>query len=77
MNSAQYVGHTIYETGLSFSAEKLEEVVKFIKPTTQKELRSFLGLASYFRDHIRDHSMIVQPLHVLLSNYKLESFPDK
>ena len=33
-------------------------------------LRSFLGLANYFRDHIRDHSIIVHQLHDMVKNYK-------
>ena len=39
-------------------------------PENQKELRSFLGLANYFRDHIRNHSTIVHPLHDMVKNYK-------
>jgi len=33
------------------------------------QLRSFLGLANYFRDHVKHHSTIVGPLQSLLNNY--------
>ena len=34
-----------------------------------KQLKSFLGLANYFREHVRDHSNIVHPLNNLLKGY--------
>ena len=39
------------------------------KPTHSKQLKSFLGVAAYFRDHIPQHSTIVRPLHQMLANY--------
>jgi hypothetical protein len=45
---------------VSFSPNKVEKVINFRKPTTAKELKSFLGLASYFRDHVKNHSMILR-----------------
>ena len=40
-------------------------------PTTSlfKQLKSFLGFVNYFRDCIRNQSMIMKPLHNLLTNY--------
>jgi len=70
LNEIEYVGHVINETGLSFSKEKIQEVLDFQKPTHMKGLRSFLGLANYFRDHIRNHSIIVKPLHDIVKNYE-------
>ena len=35
-----------------------------------KQLRSFLGLANYFRDHVRKHSIIAQPLRRMVDGYK-------
>ena len=48
LQSVEYVGHTIDETGLSFSTEKLNEVLAISPPTYAKELRSFLGLVHIF-----------------------------
>ena len=62
LTKVEYVGHTIDERGLTYSDEKLREVLNFPKPVTQKNMKQFLGLVNYFRDHIRNHSMLVQPL---------------
>ena len=69
LSSVEYTGHVIDETGLSFTDKKLSGVKAFPIPDTQKQLKSFLGLANYFRDHVRNLSIIVQPLQQLLIGY--------
>ena len=70
LSEVEYVGHVINSQGLSFSPAKLEKVQTFRQPETPKALRQFLGLASYFREHIHKHADIVQPLHNLMINTK-------
>jgi hypothetical protein len=70
LQEIEYVGHVINKDGKSFTRTKLMKVIQVPQPATMKEMRSFLGLANYFRDHIRDHSTIVQPLHELLTDYR-------
>ena len=65
----EFVGHTINDTGISFSKEKLHEVVTFRHMTTQKELRSFVGLGNYFRDHVLNYSEAVHNLNQLVNPY--------
>jgi len=62
MEEIEYVGHVINSEGVTFTRDKLDSVVNFPKPVTQKDLKSFLGLANYFRDHIRNHSDVVANL---------------
>ncbi len=69
MEEVEYVGHTINKEGMSFSEEKRGEVLEFPLPTTHKTMKSFLGLANYFRDHVENHSMITQPLQAMVTNY--------
>ena len=69
VTSVEYCGHLIDEEGLHFTRPKLETVADFPKPETQHALRSFLGLANWFRDHIADHSRLVRPLHKVLEGY--------
>ena len=69
LKEVEYVGHVINEHGLSHSPKRLEEVLAIEKPTHSKQLKSFLGVAAYFRDHIPQHSTIVRPLHQMLANY--------
>ena len=70
LRQIEYVGHTIDSTGIHFSKEKLQKVVQMEKPKYAKQLKSFLGLANYFRDHIAGHSTTVAPLTRMLDNYK-------
>ena len=69
MSSVEYVGHTIDEEGLSFSKDKIKDVLVTPKPETQKQLKSFLGLCVQFKDHIRQYSDIVKPMHNMLAKY--------
>ena len=69
VTSVEYCGHLIDKDGLHYTQHKLETVADFPKPETQHALRSFLGLANWFRDHIRDHSTLVRPLHKVLEGY--------
>ena len=64
------VGRIINEKGVSFSSKKREYVVDFVLPTTHKELKKFIGIATHFSSHIRNYSMISKPLNDLIRVYK-------
>ena len=63
------VGKAVSEKGLQISRTKTQSVLDFLLPTVSKQLKSFLGTANYLRDFVRDHSIISQPLHQLLTDY--------
>ena len=65
----EFVGHTIDSDGLHFTRDKLDSVLNFPRPLTKRQLKSFLGLANYFRNHIRNHSMRVEALQGLVAAY--------
>jgi hypothetical protein len=69
LSQVEYVGHTIDKNGLHFTRDKLDSVMNFPRPETMKHVKSFLGLANYFRDHIKNHSVRVQPLQDLVAGY--------
>jgi hypothetical protein len=54
LREVEYVGHVINEHGKTMSDDKRRKVLDFPRPATQKQLRSYLGLVNYFRDHLRD-----------------------
>jgi hypothetical protein len=66
-DEVEFVGHVLDAEGATFSRTKFDSVVEFIKPSNMKELRSFAGLVNYFRDHIQNHSIITQPLQVMIT----------
>ena len=57
------------EEGLKMSLKKIQSVLDFPLPTVGKQLKSFLGTVNYLREFLRNHSVIVKPLHDLIANY--------
>jgi hypothetical protein len=70
LSQVEYVGHTINKDGLHFTRDKLDSVLNFPRPETKRQIKSFLGLANYFRDHISNHSTRAQPLQDLVNGYE-------
>lgn len=48
----QYCGKEISKDGINMTDDKIQHVLDFPKPMTNTQLRSFLGLANYFRDFV-------------------------
>ena len=70
LEEIEYVGHLLSATGISFTSDKISKVVELPRPTVKHELKRFLGLVNYFRDHLNNLSFYTQPLQSLLINYK-------
>ena len=65
--SLDYLGYELTTEGLRPGKDKIAVVRDFPPPTTVKQIQSFLGLAQYFRRHIRNFSIIGQHLTQLTS----------
>ena len=61
-----FLGHKISEHGVEPDARKIESIENFPRPNTAKELKSFFGLAGYYRRFIPQFSKVAAPLHKLL-----------
>ena len=56
------MGHVIYAHAIAVDPAKVEAAVKWESPKSAKEIRSFVGLAGYYRRFIEGFSKIVAPL---------------
>ena len=70
MPEVQFVGHIINENGTTFSREKIDKVLEIEPPKTQKEIRKFIGVVNYFRDHIKNQSILIKPLYAMIHDYQ-------
>jgi transposase InsO family protein len=69
METAEFVGKQIDNEGISFSAKKLSGVELFPLPKSANDIKKFIGLVNYFRDHIPHTTEIIAPLLALIPDY--------
>ena len=68
-----FLGHVVSSKGISTDPRKIQAVTDLPVTVNVKELRSFVGLCSYYRKFIRDFATIGKPLHRLTEkNSKFE-----
>jgi hypothetical protein len=70
INQTTFLGHVISTRGVSVDPSKLKDVLYWMPPTTSSEIQSFLGLAGYYRQFIKDFSKIAKPMMKLLKKNK-------
>jgi len=58
-----FLGHVVSENRISTDPEKVRAVADWPTPTNRREVRSFVGLCSYYRRFVEGFTRISAPLH--------------
>jgi hypothetical protein len=66
LDTVKFLGHTIFSDSISIDPSKVQEVMDWKPPTSVHQIRSFLGLAGYYRRFIPDFYKIAKPMTELL-----------
>ena len=62
LDKVAFLGHVISDEGVSVDPQKIEAMVSWKLPKNVSEVRSFLGLAGYYRKFVKGFSRIAAPL---------------
>jgi len=66
LKEVAFLGHVLSAEGIAIDPSKVREVLNWKQPQTVTEIRSFLGLAGYYRRFIANFSKIAKPMTSLL-----------
>lgn len=66
----EFLGYVIGSAGIKPNPQKIEAIQRYPSPKSIKDLRSFLGMMSYYRRFVKDFAKIAKPLTNLLRGEK-------
>src|SRR3954467_14490175 len=70
LNEVRFLGHIVSGDGVAVDPAKVLAVTEWESPKSVKEVRSFLGLAGYYRRFIENFSKVAKPMTELLKKDK-------
>jgi transposase InsO family protein len=73
----EFLGHVIEDGKIQPTTEKIAALVNYPEPRSERQLRGFLGLASYFRKFVKGFAQIARPLSDLLKTGKEVKFGEE
>ena len=75
--SVHYLGHVVSSEGVETDPTKIQCIADWATPSNAKELKQFLGLASYYWRFVRGFVKIASPLHRLSEKNKAWAWIDE
>lgn len=66
LKEVMFLGHVVSADGIRVDSKKVEAILEWRQPKNVSEVRSFLGLAGYYRRFVEGLSIIAAPLTKLL-----------
>nr|GFB84899.1 DNA/RNA polymerases superfamily protein [Tanacetum cinerariifolium] len=66
LDNVAFLGHIVSAEGITMDPAKVEAITKWPRPTSVTEVRSFLGLAGYYRRFVKGFSRLALPLTKLM-----------
>ena len=70
MKEVTFLGHVMSAEGVAVNPSKVNDVLNWESPKSVPQIRSFLGMAGYYRRFIEGFSRIARPLTQLLKKEK-------
>jgi len=77
LEKVAFLGHIVSKEGIYVDSQKIKAVTQWPIPKNITEVRSFLGLAGYYRKFVRDFSRIAAPLTNLTKKTTKYEWTDK
>jgi len=82
-NNIRYLGHIVSAEGVHTDPAKIESVKRIVTPQNLAQVRSFLGLTSYYHKFIHNFATLTCPLveltknvsHFVIRKYMIPHFP--
>ena len=66
LREVSFLGHVVSASGIQVDPSKISAILNWKPPRNITEVRSFLGLADYYRRFVKGFSMIATPMIKLL-----------
>jgi len=77
LEKVKFLGHVISKANIVVDPSKVEAVVAWERPKTATEIRSFVGLAGYYRRFIEGFAKIVSPLTQLTEKNQIFTWTEE
>ena len=71
MEEIQYLGHVITKEGIAVDPEKIRTIMEWPVPKDVADIRSFMGLAGYYRRFVEGFSRVAYPITSLQKKGKV------